>query len=91
MGNSDINFPRVNDLLLSTEDIGGGKIFVTEPRGCFRLINRHCIGNLSGFPKLIFWRKKGYHPTIDPGWEVGKMRMPALLSKTDPPFRDSLT
>jgi len=59
MKNSSVNFPRANDLLLNTDDTGSGRLLTARPSGHAGLIDGHRIGNLFGFPKLIFLGKLG--------------------------------
>ncbi|KAJ8435271.1 hypothetical protein Cgig2_026010 [Carnegiea gigantea] len=77
------DFPWVRNLLLNTKDAGSGRILAPRPQGGVGHNNRHYIGNLFGFPKLILWGDVHHHPAINKSWEAGKLRMLAHTLRTD--------
>ncbi|KAJ8433170.1 LOW QUALITY PROTEIN: hypothetical protein Cgig2_023814 [Carnegiea gigantea] len=58
------------------------------PRGSAGLKNRHRIGNLFGFPKLIFFGEHPRYPAINKGREVRELGMTTLHMGTDPFLKD---
>ncbi|KAJ8442132.1 hypothetical protein Cgig2_011322 [Carnegiea gigantea] len=52
-----------------TEDVRGGGVLATRPRGSVLFKGRHRVGNLFGFPTLILSGNARNHPTINKGRE----------------------
>ncbi|KAJ8434806.1 LOW QUALITY PROTEIN: hypothetical protein Cgig2_033528 [Carnegiea gigantea] len=75
-------------LQLWAEDTRGRGVLAAGPRGSVRFKKRHRIGNLFGFPTFILSGDAGHHPTIDKGREARELRVPALHSRADQPFRN---
>lgn len=90
-GKQPHQFPRVNDLLLNTEETGSGGISVTRPGRGAGFIYRHRTWNFLRLPKLIFWGSARYHLGINlcyVGWEL---RVTTLFSRASQLIRDGPT